>query len=658
LYAPGKQNAYLIGDFNNWIPSSIYQMKKDGDRFWYTLQNLTSQHEYLFQYLVDGSIRIADPYADKVADPNYDKDIPTTTYSNLVAYPLTKTAEITSVLQAGQAAYNWQHPSYNYPKKEDLAIYELLIRDFTTEGTIKAAKEKVPYLKSLGINAIELMPFNEFEGNDSWGYNPSFYFAPDKAYGTKADYKDFIDACHANGIIVIQDIVLNHAYGSSPLVRLYWDNTENRPAANSPWFNVKSPNTAYSWGYDFNHESVATRHLVDSIAKYWMSEYRIDGFRYDFAKGFTNTAGDGSAYDASRIANLKRIADAVWTANPNALVILELFAPNDEEKELAAYSKGMLIWGNANYAFGEAVVGNTSASDFSNAAAASRGYSVPGLVSYMESHDEERTMYKALTNGKSGGLYNIKDKNTALKRIGEASVFFFSIPGPKMIWQFGELGYDISINYVDRTAKKPVHWEYLQDSARYNFVYKVDSTMLSLRKQYPVFTSGTITMSVAAALKRINLSDNDLKVTLLGNFDVYSGLISPEFQQTGTWYEYFTGKTLEVTNTTQKLTLQPGEYRLYTTKKLSGSPNPTAVNNLNEDVSALVYPNPVSSELFIEMDGNSGNIEIYNVSGQKVMQQEVSNEIIRLSTAELKPGLYFIKIASKGNTITHKFIKE
>jgi len=86
------------------------------------------------------------------------------------------------------------------------------------------------YLKNLGINAIELMPVMEFEGNSSWGYNPDFMFAPDKYYGTKNGLEKFIEAAHSKGIAVILDIVLNHQFGKSPLVRLYWDQTANTVA--------------------------------------------------------------------------------------------------------------------------------------------------------------------------------------------------------------------------------------------------------------------------------------------------------------------------------------------------------------------------------------------------------------------------------------------
>lgn len=662
LYAPYKKFVYMIGDFNNWLPLNAYKMKKDGDRYWITLNNLTSKKEYIFQYIVDGTIRIADPYSEKISDPYDDKYIPSTTFPDLIAYPSAKTYERASVLQTGQAAYVWKNTSYTVPEKKDLVIYELLIRDFTAEGTIKAVREKLPYLKNLGVNAIELMPFNEFEGNNSWGYNPNFYFAPDKAYGTKNDYKDFIDACHGLGIIVIQDIVLNHTYGSSPMVRMYWDETNNRPAANSPWYNTTSPNPVYSWGYDLNHSSNATRQLIDSVAKFWMSEYKIDGFRYDFVKGFTNTPGDGSSYDVSRISNMKRMADVVWNANPKAYIILEYFAPNEEEKEVAAYKNGMLVWGNANYNFSEASMGynDNNKSDFSWASASTRGYSKPGLVTYMESHDEERIMYKNITYGNASGTYNVKNKATALKRAGMASAFLFAIPGPKMIWQFGELGYDISIEENGRTGTKPVKWEYFNDTARYNNVYKVYRSMIALRKQNPVFTGGNITMSVNNPVKTISLADDNLKAMMIGNFDVVAGSVTVSFNQTGTWYEFFSGKTLEVTSANQMITLQPGEYRLYT-DKLMPPFSELGVNtqHIGEDVDDMeMYPNPVGDVLFIGVGETGGMLEIFDSAGRKVLTGNMNSPVIQLSVKNLQPGLYFVKIARNGKIITRKIIKK
>lgn len=273
--------------------------------------------------------------------------------------------------------------NFQVPEKEKLVIYEVLIRDFTDNGDIKTITDTLDYFVRLGVNAIELMPINEFEGNDSWGYNPSFYFAPDKAYGTMNDYKEFIDACHERGIAVIIDMVLNHSYGESPLVQMYLDGS--KPAANNPWYNVSHnmQNPDAQWGYDFNHESPYTQELVDLILEYWITEFKVDGFRFDFTKGFTNTpygpSSWASEYDASRIAILKRIADKVWSVKEDALVIFEHLAENTEEKVLADY--GILLWGNMNYNFSEAVMGyhDEGKSDFNWSSYKNRNWNEPKI---------------------------------------------------------------------------------------------------------------------------------------------------------------------------------------------------------------------------------------------------------------------------------------
>ena len=260
LFAPYKSFVYVVGDFNDWKVDTLYFMKRDevnpdSVRYWLTIQGLTPGEEYAFQYLVDGEIRIADPYTDKILDPWNDQYIPANIYPNLKQYPDGKTKEPVSVLQTDQIPFTWVYSdTFQRPEKKDLVIYELLVRDFLDKHDFATLIDTISYFKRLGINAIELMPVNEFEGNSSWGYNPSFYFAPDKYYGPKNNFKTFIDECHKNGISVIMDMVLNHSYGQSPLVRLYWDPQNNRPSAQNPWYNQVSPNPVFAWGYDFNHQ--------------------------------------------------------------------------------------------------------------------------------------------------------------------------------------------------------------------------------------------------------------------------------------------------------------------------------------------------------------------------------------------------------------------
>ncbi|MEA3504420.1 MAG: alpha-amylase, partial [Bacteroidota bacterium] len=166
LYAPYKNFVFVIGDFNNWEYDNSYLMKKDpdGKHFWLTIEGLNPGQEYVYQYLIDGELKIADPYTDKVSDPNMDKYISESVYPNLIDYPENKTQGNAAVLQTAQQEYQWEVDDFVTPKKEDLVIYELLVRDFTANGDYKTVADTFDYLQRLGINAIELMPVNEFEG--------------------------------------------------------------------------------------------------------------------------------------------------------------------------------------------------------------------------------------------------------------------------------------------------------------------------------------------------------------------------------------------------------------------------------------------------------------------------------------------------------------
>nr|MDA3818251.1 alpha-amylase [Prolixibacteraceae bacterium] len=183
LWAPGKQYVYLLSELSDWKPDNNYQLTKYGDYFWIEIDGIEPGKEYAFQYLIDGDLTIADPYTEKILDPWNDQYISDATYPGLISYPEGKIEGIASVFQPGQEEYQWEHPTIELPEKEEMVIYEMLIRDFTDEHTYASVIEKLEYLENLNINVLELMPVNEFEGNSSWGYNPAFYFAPDKYYG-------------------------------------------------------------------------------------------------------------------------------------------------------------------------------------------------------------------------------------------------------------------------------------------------------------------------------------------------------------------------------------------------------------------------------------------------------------------------------------------
>ena len=668
LFAPEKQFVYVIGDFTNWEVEPEYFMKRtpDNNRYWLEVSGLTPGKEYIFQYLVDGSIKIADPYSEKISDPYNDKWITGSTYPGLIPYPVGKTTEIASVLQTAQQPYQWQVSNFQKPNKTDLVIYELLIRDFLASHDYKTLIDTLGYLKNLGINAIELMPVAEFEGNESWGYNPDFHLAPDKYYGPKNDLKKFIDAAHANGIAVIMDIVLNHVMGQSPLARLYWDSANNRPAANNPWLN-QIPKHDFNVGNDFNHESTATKAYVDRVTSFWISEYHFDGFRFDLSKGFTqkNTLGNINAwgqFDQSRINILERIATNIWQIDSTAYIILEHFADNTEEKILSDF--GMMIWGKSTNEYNEATMGyNTSGkSDFSWGAYTVRGWSQPNLVTYMESHDEERLMYKNLQFGNSSGSYSVKNLSTALQRIKMAAAFFFTIPGPKMIWQFGELGYDISIDFNGRTGNKPIKWNYFSQPDRLK-LYKTFKTLINLKKDYSPFKSNNFSLNVSGAGKRINLVDSSFNVSIIGNFDVNTLSVNPNFADFGWWYDYFTGDSMFVTNLQLPITLLPGEFHIFTSKRLP-TPEPDIVTGIerNENISVIKnfelmqnYPNPFNPSTkitFLLPQASFVSLKVYDLLGREVKtlvngKLNSGSYTFDFNASDLASGIYFYRISAQ-----------
>lgn len=688
VWAPGKYSAYLLGDFTGWEIDPAYQMKQDGEHFWFELTGLTEGEEYAFQYLIDESVYIADPYTDKILDTD-DQYIPATTYPDLKPYPAEAEKDQwyfnkLAVLQTGQQPYAWQVTDFEKPPKEKLVVYELLVRDFLGEGdnNYQNLIDTLSYLKRLGINAIELMPINEFNGNESWGYNPTFMFAPDKYYGTKNKLKEFIDKCHQNGIAVIIDIVMNHQDIPNPYVLMDYDFAAGKPEAENRWFNVDATHP-FNVFFDMNHESPYTQKYLDTVNHYWLHEYKVDGYRFDLSKGFTqvnnpDNVGAWSDYDASRIVLLKRMADEIWSHSPDAYVILEHLSVNSEEKELAEYrsdeGKGMLFWGKMTEPYNENTMGYENGSDISWILHSTRGWDVPHVVGYMESHDEERLMVTNERHGKNASGHNTKTTEVALRRMAAAATIFYTIPGPKMLWQFGELGYDYSINYcpdgtIDngcRLSPKPVRWDYREEPERYA-LYQHISDLNRLRKEFNVFTEGTATLDSGEDLiKQLTLRNNpytatpsqasEMNAVIVVNFDVMENEVSPGFLHTGIWYDYYSGsREIEVGEDGIDVSLKPGEYKLYTDYPIE-SPFITSVEEPYKSAIS-VYPNPVGETLVIKNEGLPVNeLALYTHYGMKVNLFQIDDH--SWDVKQLPAGFYIAVFRTRSATHRVKIIKK
>lgn len=727
LRAPHNKDVYVLCDQNGWIKDADYQMYrhtvtgedtysvKEWKRsmnaqfgkviekidtiknvagkdsaytrhtkevfFWVEFKLNDPSKMMAFQYLVDDKIKIADPYTEVVLDPWNDKSIKNRLDKNLPEYPA-KGDGLVSVLQYTKDEYNWQYDDFVRPKPEDMVIYELHIRDFisrgtlTEAGTINDVRGKLDYLKTLGVNVIELMPITEFDGNDSWGYNPNHYMAADKSYGTQKQYKQFIDECHKRGIAVVLDMVLNHLSGNSSLCKLYWQGSA--ATDENPWAN-KVPRHPFNVENDLNHEYEGTKIYCRRAMEYWIQEYHVDGYRMDLAKGFSqiNKGTSGSSWDnkdTSRIAILEDYCDAAKRYNPDAYYILEHLGAWDEQNILANY--GMLPWRNMNNAYCQAAMGFSSNSKFVDSDGKSKngGMNDPRFVGYGESHDEERTFYKTKAFG-DGNLQT--DSIARIKRIPTVMAFDVLFPGPKMIWQFQEFGYDLSINYPtmkddSRVVRKPVPWSQGYQALKYDKnplrmeAYNTCAKVINLRTQHPeIFRQANITTSSCAStgsfasLRKMMFNykgenpENDVDVIVLGNFSAVSDVMqSVDFPHTGTWYNYLTGETISVNRLSKAVNLKPGELLILTSKKID---DPVDDENVSTDeVAVRVYPTCVNDYVNIDANGDVKSVTVSTLSGVVVAKEVNSKEI---SVSHLPAGNYLMYIDVDGTVYQQKIIK-
>ncbi|OOV19737.1 alpha-amylase family glycosyl hydrolase [Flavobacterium sp. LM4] len=699
LDAPLKDFVYVAGSFNNWQPSSMYAMKKDptSGKFWLELSGLVSGANNTFQYWVGDAtplanspslVKVADPYSTLVLSPYDDASIPAANYPNMPAYPSGQQFEVT-VLKTGQTPYNWQVTNFTKPEKDKLVVYEVLVRDFDANRNYQSLIDRIDYFKNLKINAIELMPVMEFEGNESWGYNTSFHMALDKFYGTSDKLKELIDLFHQNGIAVILDVALNHAFGRNPMVRMWMNDPDGdgfgSPTAENPYFNTAAKHS-YSVGEDFNHQSIRTQNYVKRVIKQWVEEYKIDGLRWDLTKGFTQncTASDETctnAYQQDRVDVLKSYADYSWSLNPTHYTIFEHLGTDLEEQQWANYkiaespSKGIMMWGNLNGAYNELSMGYTG--NISRMTSSSRGFTSNRLIGYTESHDEERLMYKNIQYGNStNSAHNVKSLSTALSRMSAIGAVSLLVPGPKMIWHFGELGWDSSIftcnngtvNDASATisgdckldTKPQPQWtgNWLGNTAR-NKIYNDWAKMITLKTKEPVF-SGTATMANTSSLypniKITNaaLNSTQLKdVLIIANFNVTTQNVATGFSYSGTWYNLMDNSTISVADVNAVISIPAGEFRIYGNKQAS-----LAIEDFEKRNSVSLYPNPVSN--YFTLNSTAVKVEIYAVTGQLVKSFVTNgNPDFQFGVSDLKPGLYIVKALNENNEVqVMKFIKK
>lgn len=643
LAAPGKNSVILIPSWDNYQAQQKNVMNYqdyEGQRyFWVNVSGLDADKAYLYYYLIDGSIKVADPYARLILDPYNDKYISESVYPNMPAYPAALDNVVLAVYHENINKYNWSVKDFKGVRQQDLVIYELLLRDFTgTEGkaegngSLRQAIEKLPYLKELGVNAIELLPINEFNGNNSWGYNPNFYFAPDKAYGTPDDYKEFIDLCHKNGIAVILDIVFNQSDGLHPWYQMY-------EVGSNPFYNKTAPH-AYSVLNDWNQDHPLVMQQWKDCVKYWVEEYKVDGYRFDLVKGLgdNNSYGSGTeAYNASRVARMKQIHSALKEVKPDAYFINENLAGAKEENEMA--EGGQLNWANINNASCQYAMGFSSDCNL-NRFNAERDSRIWGsTVSYAESHDEERMGYKQKMFGADG----VKGNNEVSKRrIGSLHAQMILSPGAHMIWQFSELGNDQTTkeaNGGNNTSPKIVNWSVLDDDDTYG-LYENVRDLIHVRTHNPeLFEQDAIKQMNFAASSWQNgrflyCSKNGKELMLAVNPNVVgdrtfecSTMFASKDNSSYKIASASYNTTPEFNASTGRISVPANSYVLIVSNDVSGIKNIEAVTTAGNEVYSIGGN--------IIVNGEYNLLEVYNASG------------MRMPVSGLTPGIYVVRVDNK-----------
>lgn len=713
LNVPFKDFVYVAGSFNNYNPTTNYLMKKDPDtgKFWIEITNLTPEQYYTFQYwIVDNTDRPANsPVLVKTADPfstltlnNYDDpEIKTLgVYPNLPDYPSGQDRDVT-VVQTGIntfRSYNWTNTFSEFvkPSKDKLVIYEALVRDFDTNKTFQDLIDRMDYIKDLKINAIELMPVMEFEGNESWGYNTSYHLALDKRHGPPAKLKELVDLCHQNGIAVILDLALNHVFGRSPIERMWMTDTNNDGWSNgvtteNPYTNQAAKHS-YSVGTDLNHQSPLTQYYVNRTQKQWIEEFRIDGFRWDLTKGFTqncayintgNPTNDGNIQQsctnrtqADRVKVLKDYVDYSWSLDTNHYAIFEHLGESNEEKQWANYrideGKGIMMWSEQFSPYTQLIEGNGGGKNISGMLNTNKGFTGRRVIGYSESHDKDRLMFQARQYGAST---EIKTLAGALKRMASIAAISLPIPGPKMIWQFAELGWDSSIytcsdgtvNDESNTragdcklvTKHVNQWtQNWMDVPERKALYDTYAKINALKINEPVF-NGSVTVNSGTFTPSIYIFDttitdpNALKnVVILSNFGTAAKSIIGNFPYIGTWYNLMDNSELVVNSTTDQINIEAGGFRMYGNK-----PSVLGTNKFDTTNQLSLYPNPSST--YFTLNINTNKVEIFSVTGQLVKTFSKNSKENQFEINDLRNGIYLVKASDENNRVeTMKLIKQ
>ena len=557
LYAPHKPYVSLVGDFNDWN-TRTNRLVTAGSGVWWTTIAHPGTTRYGFYVAIDDQshVWVGDPYATQVA----------------------WTAQAPwAVLPARSEPFTWTDAAWRTPPLRDLVIYELCVRDFAGHwvanrphyGNFDDLLGYIDYLAETGVNAVELMPIQAFPGESSWGYNPVFYFAVANTYGTPDSCKRFVDACHAKGIAVILDVAFNHAWGEHPYYQFYPPlySAQGETLANwNPFFHHTPPAVNMWGGVDWDHFAAETTRYFQDVLRYWLREFHVDGFRFDWVGGVDYDSRNPGAPDFNPYHGIRALCWAARQVKPNCILIGEYWPvegahPDKTAAQLVAETDMDACWNGHFHHIMEDVLNQRWAWEKNDIWRAIGGFRESGfatatqLINYTCSHDEVRPEHEikfySWVHIERPKAMSVPELAVAKARLG--LITLFAAPGVPLIYAGQEFGEDgpRTIDFL------PLHWQKLHQpdlAAYYALVVRLIEARRShaaLRADQIEFYPDDFAANHIVRFKRWPHPDAAGKrdfATIALNFGPKAQRIELEMPWNGKWREVVRNQTHQVRN--------------------------------------------------------------------------------------------------------------
>ncbi len=588
--------------------------------------------------------------------------------------------------------YVWQNTGYARPPLNKLIIYEMNMMEFAggyfnlsnpNQTRWSHLRSLLPYLDSLGINAIELMPVTDF-GNIgpsgfSWGYDVNSYFALEPTFGTPRDFKEFVDSAHGRGIAVIMDMVLNHLNETSALWQMLPDEAQN------PYFKscseIKPNEDGLCFFKDMDYWTPIgsinySEELAQTALKMWVDSYHIDGFRYDYTQGIGWNKNDTSK-------GVLGFANVIAKTYNNSIYQIAEHLP---ESPALIYYSGMTSSWHGDFRgklFGEAAGTVTTLTDMENivlglgiTGSNDTPYTPSAYASRIEpvndcsNHDEQTLLYEMIK-------WHSIDTATAYQRDKLYSTFMFTSLGIPMLWEGNEMGEIRGYTSNDnKLSYRPVQWNYLT-SPRGQSQFKHYRTLIMQRRYNPALYNGTLVKQYRYDASRVlvwgfkdSVSGNMIEV--VANMGASSKTVTNvPWLAAGTWYDVFDQSTFEAGSTTLASFTIPGyTARVFSNKRDSdigiplGVDDGTGIDVPSKFLLAQNYPNPFnpSTTIHFELPKQSRvTLKIFDIMGREIatlvdQERHAGMYDIQWNAANSASGIYFYRLTTDAGTITKKLM--